>query len=307
MRSRAGAEAPEDILAEHLYPLSRETPEVEATETAQKKRRIAKRRPANGEIVVSLRAPRRRPRAVRNIVTLVAVAGMVATVAIPLLSVTRGEQAEAVTLQQVALNDAQALVVASDDAPAALDRGSYAATTPEEIQKKKDEEAAQKALAARLAASAAAASADGSSSSGISSASIAASIATGGQVVRPLVSFTNFGEPYAGHKGTDYMAPLGTPIYAIADGVVVTSSENGPGWGVYVKIAHEIGGQSVTSLYAHMAYGSRAVEAGQTVSAGQYLGQVSDTGLAFGTHLHLEIYVNGSWVYPEDWLVANAG
>ena len=94
---------------------------------------------------------------------------------------------------------------------------------------------------------------------------------------------------------------------AIADGVVVESTENGPGWGVYVKIAHNIGGNTVTSLYAHMMYGSRRVTVGQTVSAGQLIGQVSDTGRAYGTHLHLEIYVNGSWVNSESWLVANAG
>lgn len=285
-------------MAEQLDPSSQDMPDVVTTESPQKTRRIARRARKATAITASRGAARRRPRAVRNVVTLAAVAGMVATVAIPLLSVTRGEQAEAVTLQQVALQDAQALVVASAETPTALDRGSYAATTPEEIQKKKDEEAAQAALAARLAAA--------SSAAAVSSGSFAASIASSGEVVRPLVSYSNLGEPYAGHKGTDYMAPYGTPIYAIADGVVVTSSESGAGWGVYVKIAHNIGGQSVTSLYAHMAYGSRAVSAGQTVTAGQYLGQVSDTGLAYGTHLHLEIYVNGSWVYPEDWLIANA-
>lgn len=294
------AEAPEDILAEQLDPSSQDMPDVVTTESPQKTRRTARRsRRAAAAVTASRSATRRRPRAVRNVVTLAAVAGMVATVAIPLLSVTRGEQAEAVTVQQVALKDAQALVVASAETPVALDRGSYAATTPEEIQKKKDEEAAQAALAARLASSS-------STSTVVSSGSFAASIATSGEVVRPLVSYSNLGEPYAGHKGTDYMAPYGTPIYAIADGVVVTSSESGAGWGVYIKIAHNIGGQGVTSLYAHMAYGSRAVSAGETVTAGQYLGQVSDTGLAYGTHLHLEIYVNGSWVYPEDWLIANA-
>ncbi len=52
---------------------------------------------------------------------------------------------------------------------------------------------------------------------------------------------------------------------------------------------------------------ARARQVGQTVSAGQLIGQVSDTGRAFGTHLHLEIYVGGSWVNGEGFLSANAG
>jgi murein DD-endopeptidase MepM/ murein hydrolase activator NlpD len=49
------------------------------------------------------------------------------------------------------------------------------------------------------------------------------------------------------------------------------------------------------------------VQVGDTVSAGQLLGQVGDTGRAFGTHLHLEIVVDGAYVNAESWLVANAG
>lgn len=294
-------------MAEQLDP-SQGAPDTLTTADPQETRRSLRRR-SNPPADVSRRTARpraTRPRAVRNVVTLAAVAGMVATVAIPLVTVAQGGQAEAaMTLQQVALKDAQALVVASDETPAALDRGSYAATTPEEIQKKKDDEAAQAALAARLAAAA-----EASSYSSTLSYDFPMSIASGGEVVWPVQSYSNLGEAYGGHKGTDFMAPFGTPIYAIADGVVVTSSEGGTGWGVYVKIAHNIGGQSVTTLYAHMAYGSRAVESGQTVTAGQYLGQVSDTGLAYGTHLHLEITVNGSYVSSNgaavDWLSANA-
>lgn len=229
--------------------------------------------------------------------------GHVATVAVPAaVSAVGSAPAEAAvtTVQQLAADNAQSLVVASEATPAALDRGSYSATTPEEIQAKKDEEAAKAAAAARIAAAA-------TTSSATYSGAIAESIAPAGSVVRPLTSFNNFGTPYAGHKGTDYMADRYTPIYAIADGVVVASTEDGPGWGVYVKIAHNIGGQSVTSLYAHMSYGTRRVSVGDTVSAGQLIGQVGDTGRAYGTHLHLEIYVNGAWVNSESWLVANAG
>ncbi|WP_299091610.1 M23 family metallopeptidase [uncultured Microbacterium sp.] len=240
---------------------------------------------------------------VRSFLTVTAVAGLVATVAIPAFAAGAGTPAEAVTLQQVAAENAQSLVVASEATPEALARDSYSATTPEEIQTKKDEEAAKAAAAARIAA--AAASSSSSSFSATYSGAIAQSIASSGSVVRPLTSFNSFGTPYAGHKGTDYMADRGTPLYSIADGVVVESAESSNGWGVYVKIAHNINGTTVTSLYAHMSYGTRRVTVGQTVSAGQLIGQVGDTGRAFGTHLHLEIYVSGSWVNPESWLQAN--
>lgn len=291
------------------FDSSQETPESEATTPDQRRaRRVSIARRLTTSAAPAASAPAKPPRRlrggshpVRSFVTVAAVAGLVATVAIPAFAATGGNTAEAAvtTVQQVAAKNAQSLVVASEATPAALARDSYSATTMEEIQAKKEEEAAKAAAAARIAAA--------STASAAYSGAIAQSIAPAGSVVRPLTSFTNFGTPYAGHKGTDYMAPLGTPIYAIADGVVVESTENGPGWGVYVKIAHNIGGNTVTSLYAHMMYGSRRVTVGQTVSAGQLIGQVSDTGRAYGTHLHLEIYVNGSWVNSESWLVANVG
>lgn len=253
----------------------------------------------------SARPARTTAHPVRSFLTVTAVAGLVATVAIPAFAAGAGTSAEAaVTVQQVAAENAQSLVVASEATPEALARDSYSATTPQEIQAKKDEEAAKAAAAARIAAAAASAKSTSSSSTAYSGA-VALSIATSGSVVRPLTSFNSFGTPYAGHKGTDYMADRYTPIYAIADGVVVESAESSNGWGVYVKIAHNINGTTVTSLYAHMSYGTRRVTVGQTVSAGQLIGQVGDTGRAFGTHLHLEIYVSGAWVVPEGWLQAN--
>lgn len=233
-----------------------------------------------------------------------AVAGLVATVAIPAFAAVRGGAAEATTVEQIAAENAQSLVVASEATPEALQRETYSATTAEEVQAKKDEEAEKAALAARLAAAAKAAAS--SSSSSYSSGPLPETIAPAGSVVRPLPYFDHFGTPYAGHKGTDYMVARGTPIYSIADGVVVASTESGPGWGVYVKIAHNIGGQSVTTLYAHMGYGTRRVSVGERVSAGQIIGQVSDTGRAYGTHLHLEIVVNGAYQF-ESWLAANVG
>lgn len=294
-------------MAEQFDP-SQETPESEPTKTALRSRARRLVTPLAASQTPAVRPTRAQRRAagkshpMRSLVTVAAVAALVGTVAVPAAFAATGSavpaEAAVTTVQQVAADNAQSLVVASEATPAALARGGYSATTPEEIQAKKDEEAAKAAAAARIAATAAS---DSSSYTG----AIAETIAPAGSVVRPLTSFNNFGTPYAGHKGTDYMADRGTPIYAIADGVVVASDEDGPGWGVYVKIAHNIGGQSVTSLYAHMLYGSRRVTVGETVSAGQLIGQVSDTGRAFGTHLHLEIYVNGSWIYAEDFLQAN--
>ncbi|MHA6669928.1 M23 family metallopeptidase [Homoserinimonas sp. A447] len=107
------------------------------------------------------------------------------------------------------------------------------------------------------------------------------------------------------HNGTDFFPGGGTPIGAISDGVVTAATSNG-GWGNYVVVQHNINGQVVESLYAHMRYGSMTVAAGQQVSVGQFLGAVGDTGRAYGEHLHLEISVNGSNVDPYAWLMANA-
>lgn len=295
-------------MADQFDP-SQEKPESEATTPTLRSRarrftlaRSASTAPAVRADAAATPAPARRARRtghpVRSFVTVAAVGGLIATVAIvPAFAATSSGSAEAVTLQQVAAENAQSLVIASEATPTALARDSYSATTPEEIQTKKDEDAAKAAAAARIAAA--------STASAVYSGSLAETIAPAGSVVRPLPFFNNFGEPYAGHKGTDYMVDRYTPIYAIADGVVVESTEDGPGWGVYVKIAHNIGGNTVTSLYAHMSYGTRRVVVGDTVRAGQIIGQVGDTGRAYGTHLHLEIYVNGSWTNAEDFLVAN--
>jgi murein DD-endopeptidase MepM/ murein hydrolase activator NlpD len=71
---------------------------------------------------------------------------------------------------------------------------------------------------------------------------------------------------------------------------VITATEAGGGLGVYVEVQHNIDGVVVTSLYAHMQYGSLAVATGQRVTAGQALGAVGTTGQSTGPHLHLEMY-----------------
>lgn len=107
------------------------------------------------------------------------------------------------------------------------------------------------------------------------------------------------------HYGIDFFPGGGTPIGAVSDGVVTFAGGSGA-WGNMVRVQHNINGQTVETLYAHMRYGSISVAAGQQVSVGQFLGAVGDSGRAYGEHLHLEVKVNGSHVDPYAWLVANA-
>lgn len=107
------------------------------------------------------------------------------------------------------------------------------------------------------------------------------------------------------HRGVDFTPGNGTPIFAIADGVV-TSSEYGGGYGQFVYLEHDINGQSVLSLYAHMQRGSSPLQVGDEVQVGEFIGLVGNTGTSTGPHLHLEIRINGDYVDPFAWLKQNA-
>ena len=248
--------------------------------------------------------PRTKARPVRSLVILAMVGGLIATVALPAYGAWRTPAEAAVTLQQVAADDAQSLVVASDATAATLSRGSYSATTPEEIAKKKAEEAAA-ARARQIAASAA---------SGSSYKMNLSMTAPGSGAVRwpvtnfSYASFNLFRPPNRpNHNGFDMVTGAGTPIYAAAAGVVRVSQESYYGYGVAVTIDSVVGGQQVSTLYGHMTYGSRQVVSGQKVAAGQLIGAVGSTGSSTANHLHFEVRVNGSLVDPFAWLKANAG
>lgn len=94
------------------------------------------------------------------------------------------------------------------------------------------------------------------------------------------------------HKGTDYAAPHGTPIWSTANGVVIASSYTG-GNGNYVKIKHN---DTYTTQYLHMS--KRAVRQGQRVKQGDIIGYVGSTGLATGPHVCYRFWVNGQQVDP---------
>ncbi|WP_207454494.1 M23 family metallopeptidase [Herbiconiux sp. SYSU D00978] len=110
----------------------------------------------------------------------------------------------------------------------------------------------------------------------------------------------------ANHKGLDFVPGEGAPIQAIADGVVITKSETDSGFGNYVVIQHEVNGQDVQSLYAHMGFNTITVDVGDTVRVGQQVGNVGNTGTSTGAHLHFEIHLDGVPVDPFAWMSANA-
>lgn len=87
------------------------------------------------------------------------------------------------------------------------------------------------------------------------------------------------------HKGIDIAAPIGTPVMAVANGVVVESGWNDGGYGKLVKIRHNDG--SVT-FYAHNS--RLLVRRGQQVEQGSLIAEVGSTGYSTGPHLHFEVH-----------------
>ena len=94
------------------------------------------------------------------------------------------------------------------------------------------------------------------------------------------------------HAGTDFAGPVGTPIYATADGVVTFAGWSS-GYGRLVKIQHEFG---IETRYAHQS--AIRVSVGQRVSRGQQIGDMGNSGRSTGSHLHYEVRVGGAPVNP---------
>ncbi len=99
------------------------------------------------------------------------------------------------------------------------------------------------------------------------------------------------------HSGIDISAPIGTPVYAPADGKVVFSGRDG-GYGITLVLNH---GRGITTRYAHLQ--RYVVEKKQSVSRGQLIGYIGNSGRSTGPHLHYEILVNNMPVNPKKYLV----
>jgi len=126
-------------------------------------------------------------------------------------------------------------------------------------------------------------------------------------------SFTSgFGvrsDPFRGnsamHAGIDLAGPVGTPIYATADGIVTEAGWSSGGYGNLIKIDH---GRGIETRYAHLS--AFDIRRGDRVTRGQLIGRMGSTGRSTGSHLHYEVRIDGRAVNPvpfmksTDYLVA---
>jgi murein DD-endopeptidase MepM/ murein hydrolase activator NlpD len=98
------------------------------------------------------------------------------------------------------------------------------------------------------------------------------------------------------HLGIDYAAPLGTPVKAAGDGVVLAAASKG-GNGRYVHIRHA--NKSLETYYLHLSKFGKGIQSGARVRQGQVIGYVGATGYATGPHLDYRIKMNGKFVNPR--------
>jgi murein DD-endopeptidase MepM/ murein hydrolase activator NlpD len=96
------------------------------------------------------------------------------------------------------------------------------------------------------------------------------------------------------HKGVDFAAPIGTPIYAAGDGRVLVAGRNG-GYGNYVRIRHN---GDYSTAYGHMLRFASGIAPGRRVSQGQVIGYVGTTGRSTGPHLHYEVLRDDAQINP---------
>ncbi|MDA9698612.1 M23 family metallopeptidase [Candidatus Pelagibacter sp.] len=97
------------------------------------------------------------------------------------------------------------------------------------------------------------------------------------------------------HRGTDFAAPMGTPIMASGDGVVKKAGWCGGG-GNCVVIKHN---STYQTVYAHMSKFANGIRSGKRVKQGQIIGYVGSTGKSTGPHLHYEVIVNGKKINSQ--------
>ena len=100
------------------------------------------------------------------------------------------------------------------------------------------------------------------------------------------------------HKGVDFAASVGTPIYSTGEGVVVQAGWQS-GYGRLITVRHDFG---IETRYAHLS--KIRVKVGQRVSRGDRIGDMGASGRVTGVHLHYEVRVNGAPVNPMTYIKA---
>ena len=96
------------------------------------------------------------------------------------------------------------------------------------------------------------------------------------------------------HKGIDFAAGKGTPIYAAGDGIVERASRFG-NFGNYIRLRHN---SDYATAYGHLSRYAKGIHPGKRVKQGQVIGYVGSTGRSTGPHLHYEVLYNGKQVNP---------
>lgn len=109
-----------------------------------------------------------------------------------------------------------------------------------------------------------------------------------GRRKHPVLGYTKM------HRGVDFAAPRGTPIYAAGDGVI-EKRQRWSTFGNYMRIRH---GDGFATAYAHMKSFAKGYAVGSRVKQGVVIGYVGTTGRSTGPHLHYEVHKNGSQVNP---------
>ncbi|HEY5225482.1 MAG TPA: M23 family metallopeptidase, partial [Methylovirgula sp.] len=109
-----------------------------------------------------------------------------------------------------------------------------------------------------------------------------------GERYHPILGYTRM------HTGTDFAAPIGTPVFAAGNGTVQSVGWDA-GYGRRIELHHANGYETT---YNHLSAFARGLQKGERVRQGQVIGYIGQTGLATGPHLHYEVLVNGHFVDP---------
>lgn len=109
-----------------------------------------------------------------------------------------------------------------------------------------------------------------------------------GNRVHPILGYTKM------HKGIDFAAPKGTPIYSAGDGVITEVGTKG-GYGNYIKVKHS---SSLSTLYAHLSKVHKGIKVGSKIKQGSVIAYVGSTGSSTAPHLHYEVHIAGRPVNP---------